>query len=94
LRHDRPLSLFTKIHQPTALSSGKIERRRDGASLWYALTGEDPALFALGIHGQWLFVDRARNLVIAKVSSQNEPLDPEKIALAMSAFRAIRQFLR
>jgi CubicO group peptidase (beta-lactamase class C family) len=60
----------------------------------YALTGEDPALFALGIHGQWLFVDRARNLVIAKVSSQNEPLDPEKIALAMSAFRAIQQFLR
>jgi CubicO group peptidase (beta-lactamase class C family) len=63
-------------------------------SKWYVQTGKHPALFALGIHGQWLFIDRAHNIVIAKVSSQGEPLDRETISMTMSAFGEIREFLR
>jgi hypothetical protein len=38
----------------------------------YAQRNRDPMLFALGIHGQWLFVDHRHNIVMAKLSS---PLD-------------------
>jgi CubicO group peptidase (beta-lactamase class C family) len=62
-------------------------------SQWYVLRGDPPLLFALGIHGQNLFVDRRHEIVIAKVSSQARPLDPERIALTMRAVAAIRQFL-
>src|SRR6185436_4234552 len=33
---------------------------------WYVLRGREPLVFGWGIHGQNLFVDRARQLVIAK----------------------------
>jgi CubicO group peptidase (beta-lactamase class C family) len=50
-------------------------------------------LFGLGIHGQHLFVDRQRGIVIAKVSSQALPLDHERIARTMRAAEAIRRAL-
>jgi len=62
-------------------------------SQWYAHDGEAPFLFGLGIHGQHLFVDRARGTVVAKVSSQALPLDQGCIALTMRAFEAIRRYL-
>jgi CubicO group peptidase (beta-lactamase class C family) len=37
---------------------------------WYVDLGEAPLLFALGIHGQYLFVDRRNQLVIVMMSSQ------------------------
>jgi CubicO group peptidase (beta-lactamase class C family) len=44
-------------------------------SKWYVARGREPLVFGFGIHGQHLFVDRANDLVIAKVSSQgNHPL--------------------
>ena len=60
-------------------------------SQWYALDGAAPLLFGLGIHGQNVFVDRTNSLVIAKVSSQPLPLEPELISLTMHAVQAIRQ---
>ena len=42
---------------------------------WYVDLGEAPLLFALGIHGQYLFVDRRNQLVIVMMSSQASPLD-------------------
>jgi CubicO group peptidase (beta-lactamase class C family) len=40
---------------------------------WYQ-TGEG-AYCGIGIHGQWLYVDPAREVVVAKLSSQPEPVD-------------------
>ena len=52
-------------------------------SQWYVRDGKAPVVFGLGIHGQYLFVDRARDIVIAKASSQALPIDTERITLTM-----------
>ena len=54
-------------------------------SQWYSLHGETPLLFGFGVHGQFLFVDRQNDIVIAKFSSQEMPLDTEKNVLTVSA---------
>ena len=59
----------------------------------YVMDGTAPLLFGLGIHGQNLFIDRENAIVIAKVSSQPLPLDPDLILLTMRAVQAIRQQL-
>jgi CubicO group peptidase (beta-lactamase class C family) len=52
-------------------------------SKWYVLNRAPTLLFGWGIHGQHLFVDRARQVVIAKFSSQALPVDVEKMSLAV-----------
>ncbi len=36
---------------------------------------ETPCLLAIGIHGQWLYIDLKRQIVIVKLSSQAEPVN-------------------
>jgi CubicO group peptidase (beta-lactamase class C family) len=60
---------------------------------WYALDGEPPMLFGWGIHGQHLFVDRVRGIVIAKFSSQAQPVDVERMAVTLRAVGQIRTLL-
>ncbi len=52
-------------------------------SQWYQLAEPAKVSLAIGIHGQWLYVDHATRTVIVKLSSQtlpmNEPLDEECI---------------
>ncbi len=62
-------------------------------SKWYVLRGEAPVVFGLGIHGQYLFVDRAAQLVVAKFSSQAAPLDAAATALTLEAVAQIRRRL-
>jgi CubicO group peptidase (beta-lactamase class C family) len=62
-------------------------------SQWYVLDGEAPLVFGLGIHGQNLFIDRANEIVIAKLSSQALPLDAARIGLTMRAVSQLRKFL-
>jgi len=66
-------------------------------SQWYVLEGHGkhaaPLMFGMGIHGQNLFVDRANQLVIAKLSSWAMPLDAARIALTMRAVSEIRKAL-
>ena len=62
-------------------------------SQWYILEGETPLVFALGIHGQNLCVDRTNEVVIAKLSSQALPLDAARIALTMRAVSQLRKCL-
>jgi len=57
----------------------------------YVYRGDEPMMFGLGIHGQNLFVDPKRELVIAKFSSQPAPLDGELTLLTMAGVEAIRQ---
>jgi CubicO group peptidase (beta-lactamase class C family) len=56
-------------------------------SKWYIDDRDGPLLFGLGIHGQYLFVDVERRLVVAKVSSQELPLDATRITTTLSAVR-------
>ena len=68
----------------------KQMRYRSG---WYGLHDAPQTLFAMGIYGQNLFIDRANGIVIAKVSSQELPIDPSAIWLTLSAAAAIRRFV-
>jgi hypothetical protein len=50
-------------------------------------------LFCLGIHGQNLFVDARNGIVIAKFSSQAQPLDVELMRLTGRLVSALRRAL-
>jgi hypothetical protein len=60
---------------------------------WYVIHDEPAMLFAMGIHGQNLFVDRSNHLVIAKRSSQGAPIDQQTSALTHRAVAEIRRCL-
>ena len=60
---------------------------------WYVERGVAPLLFGLGIHGQNLFIDRKREIVIAKHSSQASPLDAGLIALTSRFVSEVRRAL-
>ncbi|MEM1200791.1 MAG: serine hydrolase [Pseudomonadota bacterium] len=62
-------------------------------SKWYILDGEAPVIFAIGIHGQHLFVDQKNAIVIAKMSSNPTPLAPERKMLLMKTVKAIQSHL-
>jgi hypothetical protein len=57
---------------------------------WYVTREETPMLFGLGVNGQNLFIDRARQLVIAKFSSQASALDVLAIEATMAMVAGIR----
>jgi CubicO group peptidase (beta-lactamase class C family) len=58
-------------------------------SKWYQSGHPSGAFCAIGIHGQWLWIDPSREVVIAKVSAQAEPVDDDMDFLLVHAFRAI-----
>ena len=58
-----------------------------------SMTATGPLLFGPGIHEQYLFVDAQRHLVIAKVPSQDLPLDAALIASTLRAVLAVRRAL-
>jgi hypothetical protein len=60
---------------------------------WYVDLDESSLLFGLGIHGQYLFVDRRHRIVVAIMSSQPLPLDAAMISLTMRAVAEIRRAL-
>jgi CubicO group peptidase (beta-lactamase class C family) len=62
-------------------------------SFWYTLAGAAPLLFGYGIHGQFLFVDRCNEIVVAKFSSQALPMDAARIGLMLRAVSEIRKRL-
>jgi CubicO group peptidase (beta-lactamase class C family) len=60
---------------------------------WYVERRKSPLLFCLGIHGQNLFVDAEKEIVIAKFSSQAQPLNVEHIGLTGNLVATLRQTL-
>jgi len=60
---------------------------------WYVERSIPSMLFCLGIHGQNLFVDLKNEIVIAKFSSQPEPLDVRRIGVTGKLVRQLRQEL-
>jgi len=68
-----------------------ISRNMAYRSGWYVINDELQILFAMGIHGQNLFIDAANQMVIAKVSSQAPPVEPQSIWLT---HKAVSEFAR
>jgi CubicO group peptidase (beta-lactamase class C family) len=60
---------------------------------WYVIREPRTVLFGFGVFGQHLFVDFDCDVVIAKLSSHNEPLDAKKIKLTTDAGLAIGPYL-
>lgn len=60
---------------------------------WYQRGTANNAFFALGIHGQWLYVDPKAEMVVAKFSSQPVALDNELKRLNLTLFDALAQAL-
>lgn len=83
---------------PNAWTAGDFMDFYRGAPMryrgqWYVQDGDAPLLFALGVHGQNVFIDRKNEIVIAKCSSQAAPLDERNNATTMQLAEAIRSFL-
>jgi CubicO group peptidase (beta-lactamase class C family) len=57
-------------------------------SQWWA-TGDGSTVLALGIHGQFVYVDWATGVVGAKLSTWPTPLDHHHHLMTVAAFRAI-----
>ena len=53
---------------------------------WYISGEPNDALIAIGIHGQWLYIDPRNEVVIAKLSSQAEPVDEALDIKLLEAF--------
>ena len=61
-------------------------------SKWYIQRDSEPLIFGVGIHGQFLFVDPAKNLSVAWFASRNSPLDTlsfEKTLATIEKMRAL-----
>lgn len=69
---------------------GMTMRYRSG---WYVVDDAPQTLFAMGIHGQNLFVDRANRIVVAKVSCQPQPVDFRILPLTHRLYDEIRRVL-
>ena len=79
------------LAQPTAAKFLPNGRYR---SQWYMIGNASGAYCAIGIHGQWIYIDPAAEMVIAKLSSQPLPLEDATDHLLLAAFGAIAQSLR
>ena len=60
-------------------------------SKWYQTGSPSGAFCAIGIHGQWLWIDPQREVVIAKVSAQEEPVSDDLDFTLIRAFEAIAE---
>ena len=72
-------------------SFAAISRNMHYRSGWYVINDQPQLTFAMGIHGQNLFVDAANAIVIAKLSSWPQPVEGPSIWLT---HKAVAEFTR
>ena len=60
---------------------------------WYQIGNQDQCYMAIGIHGQWLYINPTSSVVIAKLSSQPEPVDDELDSRMLVAFAELSKAL-
>jgi CubicO group peptidase (beta-lactamase class C family) len=58
-------------------------------SKWYSLGDGRGTFCAIGIHGQWLYIDPTAEVVLAKLSSQPEAADEAADRLTMAGLAAL-----
>jgi CubicO group peptidase (beta-lactamase class C family) len=62
-------------------------------SKWYAPDDKAGVLCAIGIHGQWIWIDRTAGMVAVKQSSQPLPVDDAMDHQVVALFRALAREL-
>lgn len=75
-----------------AWARGDMEHFNPGGSYrskWYILDDARQQFCAVGIHGQWIFIDRRAETVIVKVSSQPLPVDEAMDRTILAGLKAI-----
>lgn len=60
---------------------------------WYQTGDEHQSLVAIGIHGQWIYLDPVTEVSIVKLSSQDLPLMPELDNVNLRMFASISNLL-
>jgi|TARA_B100000315_G_scaffold177379_1_gene165939 hypothetical protein len=60
---------------------------------WYLTDTASPAVLAIGIHGQWLYIDPKTQVIIVKLSSQAEPVDESLDVKLIDLFAGISRVL-
>ncbi|GLP95440.1 serine hydrolase domain-containing protein [Paraferrimonas sedimenticola] len=63
------------------------------AQWWVSHTPGYEAFTAIGIHGQWLYIDRERDVAIVKVSSAPESFTPRQERYDLNGLRAIVDYV-
>jgi len=58
-------------------------------SKWYSTGNDHDAYCAIGIHGQWIYVDPAAEMVVVKLSSQPLAVDDAMDKLSLAGFDAL-----
>ena len=74
--------LFAPVYQNMSYRNG-----------WYVVHDAPRMIFAMGIHGQNLFVDPDNELVITKFSSHNDENDVERVLTTHRGVAEIRRLL-
>jgi len=92
------IEMITDAGDPQAWARGNLASYYPGVPIhyrakWYVDRRVPKVLFCLGIHGQNLFVDADNDMVIAKFSSQPQPLDVDGMGLIGKLVSALRQEL-
>lgn len=62
-------------------------------SKWYQTGLPDDEICGIGIHGQWLWINPAREVVIVHLASQDAPTDPDNRPGLIAMLRAISRAL-
>ncbi|MBB5637284.1 hypothetical protein HDE68_003199 [Pedobacter cryoconitis] len=70
-----------------------ISKNMNYRSGWYLMNDKPRLMFAMGIYGQNLFVDRTNNIVIAKFSSWKKPTDYIALPLTHLMVKRVRKLL-
>lgn len=60
---------------------------------WYQAGPPGAPFMAIGIHGQWLYVDPATEMVAVRLSSQPEPVDDALDQQTLAFFRALTRLV-
>jgi CubicO group peptidase (beta-lactamase class C family) len=92
------IAMIANDGDPQAWAAGNLAAYYPGLPIhyrakWYVDRRPPGLLFCLGIHGQNLFIDRKHEIVIAKFSSQPQPLDADRIALTGQLVSALQREL-
>nr|WP_315831801.1 serine hydrolase [Bradyrhizobium prioritasuperba] len=77
---------------PAAWARGDYAEILPGGSYrskWYLIDRPRGVLCALGIHGQWIYIDPPSETVIIRLGSDGIPLDPDSARLWVRGFAAI-----
>lgn len=81
---------------PKAWDAGDFAKFIPGASYrnqWYLASPPERVALAIGIHGQWIYCDIDKNVVLIKLSSQPIPQDDVLDVECLSVFRQVAKEL-